>query len=68
MIKKLNSDNRLLKYLKKMDIPFYRKENFDKNNLLWLQKNLKARNHNKIDYQETIKIIDNKINNKDYSS
>jgi hypothetical protein len=51
-----------------MDVPFYRKENLDKNNLLWLQKNLNIKNSDNPKYKEVINIINRKIENKEYTS
>jgi hypothetical protein len=63
-----NKDVHLLTLLKKMDVPFYRKENLDKNNLLWLQKNLNIKNSDNPKYKEVINIINRKIENKEYTS
>lgn len=64
----LEIDKKLIKLLKKMDIPVYRKDKFNKNNLEWLQKNLHYKNSTHPNYNFAMEIINKKIDNKEYSN
>lgn len=62
----LNKDQ-LSKKLKKMDLPVHRTNFFNKNNLLWLQKNIACRNKNHPDYHMVINTIDNYIDTNNFT-
>ena len=59
--------NNLQLMLKDMDVPFYRLV-FNKNNLVWLQKNLKKKNQTHKNYEITKQLIDDCLNQRLYKS
>ena len=58
---------RLERLLKNFDIPFYRKV-LNKNNLLWLNKNLMKRNKDNPKFEETFNLVKICIKEKNYYS
>ena len=58
---------RLERLLKNFDIPFYRKV-LNKNNLLWLNKNLMKRNKDNPKFEETFNLVKTCIKEKNYYS
>ena len=57
----------LAKLLRKMDIPTHRKSGFNKNNLLWLSRNLSVKNFDRPKFDEAMAEIRRRLDEKDYS-
>ena len=66
-MKNLQDLTRLEQLLKSFDIPFYRKV-LNKNNLLWLDKNLGKRNGDNPKFEETINLIKTCLKERNYDS
>lgn len=62
-----NIVDKLQQVLKTLDIPFYRLT-FNKNNLVWLQKNLKKKNSKNSNYETAKQLIDDCLNQRLYKS
>lgn len=56
---------KLERLLKNFDIPFYRKV-LNKNNLLWLDKNLSKRNKDNPKFEETLELVKLCLKNRNY--
>lgn len=67
LIKINNTVDKLQQILKTFDIPFYRLT-FNKNNLVWLQKNLKKKNSKNSNYETAKQLIDDCLNQRLYKS
>jgi len=63
----INTADKLQQILKNFDIPFYRLT-FNKNNLMWLQKNLKKKNSKNKNYEIAKQLIDDCLNQRLYKS
>ena len=66
-MKNLQDLIKLEQLLKSFDIPFYRKV-LNKNNLLWLDKNLGKRNGDNPKFEETINLIKTCLKERNYDS
>ena len=53
--------------LKNFDIPFYR-QHLNKNNLVWLQKNLKKKNSKNINFEKTQQLIEDCLKKRLYKN
>lgn len=62
------STEQLCNVLTKMNIPIQRKSRMNKNNLLWLQKNLGERNSNHKNYGRAIAEINRRVEEKIYEN
>lgn len=60
------NDAQLHKRLKKMQVPFHRYSELNKNNLSWLDKHLHIKNENHRYFQETIYEIRKRLECKEY--
>lgn len=56
----------LMDILDTMDLPIQRKTHLNKNNLLWLEKNLYKKNKEHINYIRVMNEIQRRIENKEY--
>lgn len=63
---KNNLISKLLRFIKTMDIPVFRKTRLDKYNLIWISDNLGTRNSTNSNYQEAIDIVTILLKNKWY--
>lgn len=59
--------NKLTIILQKLNIPFYRLT-LNKNNLMWLSKNLKKKNSKHVNYNEAQSLVDYCLTNHLYKS
>lgn len=66
-MKNLQDLIRLEYLLKGFDVPFYRKT-LNKNNLIWLDKNLGKRNNENPKFEEVSDLIKNCLKEKNYNS
>lgn len=67
MLNNVNIVNKLQQVLKSFNIPFYRLT-FNKNNLVWLQKNLKKKNSKNSNYEIAKQLIDDCLSQRLYKS
>lgn len=58
------NDLQLSKALCKMDVPYHRTQIFNKNNLVWLYKNLEKRNSNHKNFPEVFQEVSKRLENK----
>lgn len=66
-MKNVEDLSRLERLLKKFDVPFYRKV-LNKNNLLWLDKNLSKKNKDNSKFEEVSELIKTCLKERNYFS
>lgn len=62
------NDRELSKILRKMDVPSYRTEKLNKNNLVWLNKNLCKRNSQHPKFQEVSQEVETRLKEGSYEN